>query len=178
MIQRHVIGLILIWLLIGLIVLVALHLKFRVNFSGSMPRGIYRVVPKPAQVDDDVEVCLPHNLAAFGIRRGYLGDVGHCPDGSEPLVKQVVAMGGDTITVAMDFVAVNGKRLPYSATLKQDEKGLPVAAIERGIYVLKPDEVWLMGTHSTLSWDSRYYGALKKENINAVVKPLLTWPWK
>ena len=54
-------------------VVVTLHLRF--NFTSSMPRGIYRLVP--LQKDGVrrgmlVAACAPHDAATMGRRRGYL----------------------------------------------------------------------------------------------------------
>jgi conjugative transfer signal peptidase TraF len=146
--------------------------QYRFNFTDSMPLGLYRVVDRPFQRGDFVEVCLPAAIAQWGKARGYIG-AGNCPDGSEPLLKQVAAVGGDTVLVTLKGVTVNGKRLPHSGFVMRDTLQRPmisqVASVHR---VLPADEVWLYGVGNYRSWDSRYFGAVKRTVIRHVVEPV------
>lgn len=69
----------------------------RVNFTGSMPIGIYLLSRLP---HDDVKrgmlvaACAPSRAAEIGDQRGYLA-VGPCADRTELLLKFVVAIAGD-----------------------------------------------------------------------------------
>jgi len=51
------------------------------------------------------------------------------------------------------YIAINDLVLPHSATLMVDTLNRPLAAIPRGIYRLKAEEVWLFGLESGRSWD-------------------------
>ena len=48
------------------------------NLSASAPRGLYRMVASTPIRDSLVVTCLPADVAAFGLVRGYLG-AGTCP---------------------------------------------------------------------------------------------------
>lgn len=159
---------------LAVLVACAFYFQLRLNLTNSMPRGLYRVINKPLTVGDLVEVCLPQSSNAVGLSHHYIG-AGNCPGHAQALLKLIAGMAGDTVELTQDFVAVNGKRLPLSATLTQDEASYPLQAIPRGIYRLAPHTVWLMGTHDARSWDSRYYGAVSQAMIQSAVKPVLTW---
>jgi type IV secretory pathway protease TraF len=58
---------------------------------------------------------LPVTLSNFAVQRGYLMQ-GYCPSGTQPLLKKVVAQGGDTVSLTARDVWVNHKQLPHSVT--------------------------------------------------------------
>lgn len=146
----------------------------RLNNSGSMPKGLYRVIKKEPKVGDIVTVCLPRDLAKFALKRHYIG-LGHCPGNAEPLVKEIVAMGGDRVVVIKGTMSVNGKPLLHSAQLASDEAGRFMPTVAAGTYRLKPSQVWLYGTNDARSWDSRYFGAIDKHFLQHVLMPTLIW---
>ncbi len=167
-----------IYVLIGMVVLAILlvnELPIRVNMTNSMPRGIYFLTNARAiHVSDLVMVCLDDSLAQFALARGYLS-VGHCGNGIEPLLKQVVALGGDWVKLETNSVMVNGNSLPHSATLSLDILNRSLPFVPRGIYILKANQLWLYGTESAKSWDSRYFGMVDRARVVQSVKPLLIW---
>jgi conjugative transfer signal peptidase TraF len=146
----------------------------RINNSGSMPKGLYRTTNKVPQMGDTVTVCLPPTLAQFAYQRHYIG-AGHCPKNTEPLVKQIVAVGGDVVVVTKAAVSVNGKPLLHSAQLATDAAGRFMPAVAAGTYRLQPSQVWLYGTTDARSWDSRYFGAVEKTTLRHVLVPTLLW---
>ncbi len=149
-------------------------LGIHINLSESMPIGLYREVSHPLIVGDIVSVCLPEEIAREGMMRGYIG-VGRCANNSQPLVKQVIAMGGDVVRITPNQIFINGKLIPQSKTQILDESGRTLPAISRGTYQLQESQVWLQGIGHQNSWDSRYYGPIEKEQITSIVKPFITW---
>ncbi len=130
----------------------------RVNFTPSMPLGIYRLEPLPGGVERGmfVAVCAPTDVADLGRDRGYLAG-GRCPGDTEPLLKVVAGVPGDEVTVSTRGVAVNGCVLPNSAPLAFDRSDRPLKAWPLGRYRLGPNQLWLY-TGNPRSWDSRYWG--------------------
>ena len=90
-------------------------------------------------------------------------------------VKRVVALAGDRVTIDSGGVEVNGIRLANSAPLPCDGAGRPLKSYVLKDHILGSDEVLLMSDYNAASFDSRYFGPLSAEAIEAVVKPLLTW---
>ncbi len=161
--------------MVALTIFLAKNLPVRINKTASMPQGIYLVTGSHAiHIGDFVVVCLDGSLAQFALMRGYLV-AGHCRNGIQPLLKQVVADGGNVVQLGADAVIVNGNSLSHSATLNRDSSNRALPAIQRGLYILKANQLWLYGTESAKSWDSRYFGAVSCEQIVQIVKPLLIW---
>ncbi len=138
-----------------------------------MPEGIYelRPVDRPVAVGDTVSICPPPAVAAVAVSRGYV-DAGPCAYKSESFLKLVAATAGDVVDLGERYVAINGRCLVGAATLEHDAKRRPLPAIARGVYRLKPHQIWLWAP-AARSLDSRYFGALDDRNVTVFAKPIL-----
>lgn len=164
----------LIYAVIAMLVAIVLIIGLRVNFTASMPLGIYRidhVAPSAMQRGMLVAVCAPPGAAEQGRRRGYLG-TGPCSDDSEPLLKTVAAVAGDTVAIASDGVSVNGHLLRNSKPLPVDSSGRPMTRWPTGRYRISRGAVWLYANEER-SWDSRYWGPVPSRNVLASVAPVV-----
>ena len=149
----------------------------RVNFTPSMPLGIYRLEPLPTSGvvrGMFVAVCVPTNAADLGRRRGYLS-VGPCPDDTEPLLKTVVGIPGDDVVVSNQGVTVNEYLLMDSRPVALDHAGRRLSPWPLGHYKLGKDQVWLYAVNDR-SWDSRYWGPARVARILARAIQLLVVP--
>lgn len=146
----------------------------RLNTTTSMPRGLYRSVGGPVTPGAWVSVCLPSEIARFGVERGYLG-AGSCPTGTEPVLKVVAAGAGDVVQMTAAGVAVNGEFLAHSRPLERDRGGRELAAYSAGSRTLAPGELWLHSPFEERSWDSRYFGPVPAACVTDVVAPLVTF---
>ncbi len=152
-----------------------LKLHLHINSTSSMPKGIYQEISVPLKIGSLVEVCLPIRIAQFGLARGYI-HAGNCPGNAEPVLKEVVALENDTVQINKHEVIVNGQTLPHSQILAYDENAQPLTPIIiNGHFVLTKEEVWLYGNQDLKSWDSRYYGAVKRSAIRHILKPIWVW---
>mgnify|MGYP006073029697 CR=1 FL=1 len=154
---------------IGLIIFA---LGFRVNPTDSIPKGLYRLSSSHELKNAFVLLC-PDDREIFKIalNRGYF-EVGHCPSGSEALMKKVVAVEGDHVDSTISGVSVNGKKLPFSAPKVEDELRQSLPGWNAFNYVLKKNELVTMTTQSEWSFDSRYYGLINLGQIKGVVTPI------
>ena len=155
-------------------------LDLRIAFTGSAcPPGIYRATAlRPGDTlahGELVLVCLPDPLSRFALARGYLARGAGCGDGIEPVGKRIGALVGDAVEVTPDYVAVNGQRLPNSASRTRDTRRRNVPHIAFGTYEVADGEVWLFGEADPRSWDSRYFGAVPASAVRAELKPVITW---
>jgi conjugative transfer signal peptidase TraF len=160
--------------LIAVVALVILGSGLRVNFTPSMPLGIYRLEPLPTGGVERgmfVAVCAPPNADELGRRRGYLS-TGPCPDDTEMLLKAVPGVPGDDIEVSVSGIAVNRCALPHSAQLRFDRAGRPLLRWSPAYYHLGRGQVWLYADDDR-SWDSRYFGPVPTANVVARAFPLL-----
>jgi len=102
-------------------------------------------------------------LKQLGIERGY--------EARElPLLKRVVALAGDVVSVSSSGVSINGQLLPNSAPLFHDEAGRTLAMAQLDHFRLGPDQAFLMGVTPN-SWDSRYFGPVALSRCSAPLSP-------
>jgi conjugative transfer signal peptidase TraF len=144
----------------------------RVNLSGSIPPGLYRIDRGPIVRGAIVLACLPPMTSRFARDRGYVPS-GACDDGRAPVGKTVGAVAGDTVDVTERGVAVNGRLLPNTAALSKDSEGRPLPAMRIRRHVVPISEVWLLSTYSARSFDSRYYGGIHASRITVRVQPII-----
>jgi type IV secretory pathway protease TraF len=115
-----------------------------VNLTSSEPTGIYLRVPGKPERGDMVAL--------------------------RSLMKHVVAVPGDVVTVTPQGTYVNGRLFPHSA-IPEDTHGYQPFPF--GTYTLRPGQYWLLGT-SPDSWDSRYLGPIPIGLIATNVRPVWT----
>ena len=146
----------------------------RLNFTPSMPLGIYRfeaLSPREIHRDMLVAVCAPSKAAQLGRRRGYLSR-GACAENSEPLLKTVAAVAGDDAAILPCGVRVDGRLLRDSKPLAFDRAGRPLVSWPRGHFRISRGAIWLYADHER-SWDSRYWGPVPEQNVLAKAVPVL-----
>ena len=134
------------------------------NASGSAPIGFYRIEHRIPE-REETAVVLPsatlENLLSFHRL---------LPPGV-PLLKRVVARGGDRICRTDGVVFVNGKAA--AETLDHDAEGRALPAWN-GCFTLFPGQFFLLQPHP-YSFDSRYFGPGSECQIIGVAHPLWTW---
>jgi len=141
-----------------------------VNRTHSLPVGLYYWSDSPIK-KGSIVLFKPNQstpLEQLGIERGY--------EARElPLLKRVVAVGGDVVSVSSSGVSINGRLLPNSAPLLHDEAGRPLAMAQVDHFTLGANQAFLMGVTPT-SWDSRYFGPVSLARCSGSFVPVLTWP--
>jgi len=126
------------------------------NPSSSAPVGWYKLSPNEyARRGDLVAALAPENGAVLAIEREYLPP-------NIPLIKTVWAVSGEQICHENGQVLVQGR--PALVVLKHDVLGRHLPS-RYGCYQLSKDEVFLVSTHVQTSFDSRYFGPVKRRNI-------------
>ena len=105
------------------------------------------------------------------------------PNGNEiqhdDLIKRVIALGGETISISKCVVFINGVELaePYLPT-RDTEITVPAdrcGTVDIEPIMLESDEIFLMGDNRPQSFDSRMFGPIKKDLIIGQAFILL-WP--
>jgi conjugative transfer signal peptidase TraF len=140
--------------------------KIIYNPSASAPRGWY-MVKSPAELSrgDFALVKLPAPIARFADQRGYLPM-------TVPLLKLVGAVAGDRVCETQGLVYING--VPAAQSLERDGAGRLLVSWS-DCRRLKLVEMFLLGTNSAASFDSRYYGPVTVNSVVGVAVPLWTW---
>ena len=146
----------------------------RSNHTHSFPVGVYWAVPKAPAVGDLV-FFRPPEEAVFdeALVRGYIGSGGFTH--YEPMLKRLVAVGGDVVTINDAGVTVNGRRIQNSKPMPADDEGRPMPQQRLKDYRLAPGEVLVMSDYSPLSFDGRYFGPIPRAQIQSVAWPVWTW---
>lgn len=145
----------------------------RLNLTGSLPVGLYLVTRAAWDRGALVLVCLPVGVAVFAKARGYVPQGGSCPSGLVPVGKRVCAVQGDTVTVTPTGLLVNGRPVSNSRPHEVDHRGRPLPRLAVRRYVVPAGTLWVVSSHSPLSFDSRYFGPLETAEIRARVR--LVW---
>lgn len=164
-------------LFFGLFLLTVFFLKsmgIRINTTASMPLGIWRVrsLSMPVKTGDIVLVCLNRSpVIGLAHHRDYIAE-GNCPSGLEPLLKPVVAIAGDFITVSTVGVSVNGQLIPNSQVVGKDLNGQYLPSFLRKNFRMPPNEVLLISSFNPASFDSRYFGTVPAGNIIGLATPV------
>jgi len=153
---------------------IASALDLRVNWTESMPRGLYQRMDPTLERDAWVAVCLEGRAAEIARERGYVIH-GSCASGLDPILKRLVGVPGDRIEVAADGIAVNGVPVPHSDTKDVDARARPLEHTPKGEIVLSDGHFFVMGMNLSRSWDSRYFGAIGEHQIIASARPLWTF---
>ena len=142
------------------------------NFTDSMPVGLYRKsadqLSKHSLVLLNNALLEQHNsLFCQGIDNGYfLRD--------NNLLKEVIAVAGDIVSVSREGIYINGQKYPGTAAVITDSHGNTLKQSKLTEYLLKKDELLVFGNSSSKSFDSRYFGIVKSDEVIATVKPILT----
>jgi len=156
-----------------LVTALGLGAGLRLNLTGSIPIGLYRVSSEPVARGAIVLACLPAEVASFALSRGYVPH-GRCPGGTAPIGKVVLALGGDVVQVTATGLWVNGQAVRGTTPLAVDGAGRSLRRFPNGAYRVRADEVWLYSPYSARSFDSRYFGPLPRSCILSRVLPLWT----
>jgi conjugative transfer signal peptidase TraF len=129
------------------------------NFSPSMPMGSYIRLPFTHYTRGGiVRFCLRADLMK-PIRTLNPG-LGHgpCPGQNPYLIKRVIAIPGDTVSVKTYGISVDGHDVQGS-TIPPNNRAGQYAIVKPGDYTVPGGYVWVM-SDDYYGYDSRYYGAV------------------
>lgn len=134
-----------------------------VNESPSLPKGVYLRQPGKGP-DRNAIVAVPQPSVA----RPYLSGLGMPED--ILLIKRVAAVGGEVVCRHDGEVATPDRVV---RALTQDRRGVALPTWT-GCQRLASDELFLLGDTAS-SFDSRYYGPVRRDQIEGVYREGLTW---
>ena len=143
------------------------------NWTPSVPPGLYWSLHRPARIGELTLVCPPDTAIFRTAReRGYL-DKGSCPGDYSPLIKRILAAKGDHVRIDREGVVVNGRLLPGSAPRVLDGKRRPLPQL-RFDRRLRDGEALPMTSYPN-SFDARYIGPVATQRLGSAVTPVWTW---
>lgn len=136
------------------------------NTTNSMPIGLYLIKEKKLDRGDIVVVC--ESKAGIFLRRKNDTICGY-----EYILKKVAAIEGDIVSISINGVVVNGKKINNTQQKIFDKQYEFLNSFKIQNYKLKNDEILILG-EGLESWDSRYFGVSNKRNVVDVISKLLT----
>ena len=145
-----------------------------INTSSSMPVGIYYRTTKPIsniQVGDVVLLDNKKMLKQPFFKQGLDNEYFTL---EENLLKKVVAVHNDILSINIGGLVVNGKLQSNSEITIQDSFNDILFWRIIKSYKIKENELVVLGT-SLKSFDSRYFGPIQKFCVSSIVKPLITF---
>ena len=146
-------------------------LDLRLNITASMPKGVYRTLEGQLGRGNDAEFCLDGQDAKLALERKYLKP-GRCQAGVMPLVKTVVGLPGDKITISQNGIAVNEQLRPLSTIRPLDSKGRPMTShLQAGVI---PKGKGLVLSEHEGGFDGRYFGLVDLKSLKKV-EPVFVW---
>lgn len=154
-------------LIFAVLMLMCKSLSYKIMFqiTPSLPKGIYWIY-HPEQIEKGM-ICvfdIPQNVYGLMKTRRWLLEHFRFY-----LSKPLVATERDIVDVSAAGLFINGR---YFGPVKQyDSQGLPLPRLYRR-YVLAQGEYFFASTYNN-SFDSRYFGPIRKDSIRWVEKPLI-----
>ncbi|HFS5637851.1 TPA: conjugative transfer signal peptidase TraF [Legionella bozemanae] len=145
---------------------------FRINLTESIPVGLYRITGTEPLKHAYVIFC-PDDRQSFRLakNRGYIDHGLYC-NGYGYLMKKVVAVSGDILSVTNEGVYVNQMLIPYSKPKLQDGMNRTLPQWQIMNYQLQEDEIMTMTSQSEWSFDGRYYGLVHTRQIKGMITPI------
>ena len=150
--------------------------KMILNVTPSYPLGLYGT--KPAHNLQDfknqlVLICsdLSNPIIKLADQYKILPPGQSCPESElAPLLKRLVGVPGDQVAITNQGITINGHKIENSKIKYKFFEQM----IHPGVYTLKSNEYWVMSSYNADSFDSRYFGPVKRQQIIRRVYPLLT----
>lgn len=150
-----------------ILILYLIGQMFYYNETASETIGYYFAYPSLHYKKGDlVLICITEHKYLHAMHKlGLLYDNSHkCPENSTFLLKQIVAVYKDRVTITSSGVYVNDILYPNSAALSSYH-GVPLMPQMHTSFILNANEYFTLGK-TPHSYDSRYYGIVKLSQIH------------
>jgi conjugative transfer signal peptidase TraF len=144
-----------------------------INVTPSMPIGLWRItkpIPPLESLRHKVILFCPPDTEIFRWAKsnGVLTP-GRCPGDYTPLLKEVIGLPGESVEIRDGAVLLFDHPLPNSGI---DPKLRLTSLTPK--QTIPSDSLWVMGTASPASFDSRYFGPISSDSILGLAYPVFT----
>lgn len=153
------------------------HYKFEINNTESLPLGLYYINEDTNIKRNDIVVFCPtyNDFLKFAEKQGYWHNLTLACDNTTPkYMKKVVGIPNDDIIINLSGVYVNKNKIKHSEPNHQILSDKIFKNYSKHI-ILKNNEYFLMSDYNQLSYDSRYFGIVNKNNILYKVTPFIIY---
>jgi signal peptidase I len=119
------------------------------------------------------------DISVLPVREPQRGDVivfKYPVDESRDFIKRVIGLPGDTVQVKNKIVYVNGKALPDRYVVHRDARIIPGNRDNFGPVTVPPHSYFVMGDNRDGSYDSRFWGFVKEDEIRGKAL-IIYWSW-
>jgi len=168
------------WMLLPITFTLALLLigygyGFRINTTPSMPLGLWRIKPvtQSLKKGDIILFCPPDNKVFQMAKARHYISGGTCHSDYEPLLKPIVAVSGDRITLSERGVFVNGVMIKNSKYLSRDDRGRDMPKIETGAVIMREGDIFVVSSYNEASFDSRYFRKISRKNVIGIAHKVI-----
>ena len=134
------------------------------NISSSIPIGIYKV---DKSIDFKKGDIITFSTKNYSDILNYSGSIKNVT-----FSKYVAGISGDYIRIENNKIYINNKE--KGNIFKVDGLNNKLPQLKEKEYIVKEDEVFVLGTNNK-SFDSRYYGCIKKSDVIYKLVPLIIW---
>jgi conjugative transfer signal peptidase TraF len=139
--------------------------RFTINFTDSIPEGLYLVTNGGAG-RGDYTIITDHAILKRARERGYL-------EKGVFIGKKIGGIPGDTVIETRRGVFINGRKIPFSKPLHRDSQGrrlYPVYAC----YLLGAGQYFLI-SENPRGYDSRYFGPVPQSGLRYHLYRVITF---
>lgn len=144
--------------------------RLRLNYTDSVPVGIYREVPGAA--GSFAGFCLSSAVIQRALAAGLQPVRGDCPDQSAPVLKPLFqASAAHPVSFTARGFFVTGKLVPNTAPKAHSRTGAALIHYPFGTYT---SGLWAISSFNPNSFDSRYFGPVAPAAIRFYAKPVWT----
>ena len=137
-----------------------------INNSPSVAPGLYIRVNQQPGIGTLVDFRVPTPARTYVFDRAG-------SDGSDwYILKPIIAVAGDCVDTTGPWLMINGQRVAPMTTHDSAQRILPVWRAQR---CLEEGEFFVFSDRIANSFDSRHYGPIRREQIDAVREPVYLW---
>ena len=137
---------------------------FVLNISSSIPIGIYKMDKNIDFKRGDIVTFSTKNYSDI---LNYSGSIKNIT-----FSKYIAGISGDYIRIENNKIYINNKE--KGNIFKVDGLNNKLPQLKEKKYIVKVDEVFVLGTNDK-SFDSRYYGCIKKSDVIYKLVPFIIW---
>jgi conjugative transfer signal peptidase TraF len=138
-----------------------------INTSPSVASGLYLRSAMAPAVGQIIDFQIPQSARNYiETRTGHNGEDWY-------ILKPIVAGPGDRVDTTGKWLVINGREIAPMPPAN-DTSGRPLP-IWRDSRLLGPNEFFVFSNRIPNSFDSRCYGPIRRQQIDAVRKPWITW---
>ncbi len=145
--------------------------NFEYNTTRSFPLGLYKKNSKDLERNDLVLFCPAYSkYMSFAEENGYWTGLKKKCGTTPQFLKKIIGLPYDNISITLDGVFVNDLKIKNSEPLKAILSDTIFINYEKD-FQLQINEYFLMSDYNSKSYDSRYFGVVKRSEIKIVVEP-------